>query len=259
MEKIKLQKNTLPCVIAIIITVGIQAFEKIIEIATDPGQATGLICAMFYTLCVAVVYYLITKGTSSFMGILAALLALKMMPPKMNYLTSVTPDGSMLYFIVSKVAVVLFAVLVYRFYREQEQPRAIKPLPILIIIVAVPFFNEISAFANNYLLYKTGSMVMPYLAQYACYAAAVLVTLAVAYASGKESMRFAAYFEFCALGINTVRQIGKIAYYGASGQHISKSYFLWIVVLVALAVIAFVMLKRSEKAKPAEEPVAEAE
>ncbi|MBR0412120.1 MAG: hypothetical protein IJI47_00940 [Eubacterium sp.] len=249
MENLKLNKNRSLCLAAIIITVACQAIEKILEVAVHPGQTIGLICAMLYTLCVAVVYYIITKGTSSFMGILAALIAFKMMPPPITYLTRVSPDGAMLYFIVQKVALILFAVLVYKFYREQETPRAIKPLPILVIVLAVPFFNEISSFTSSYLQFKTGSVIPSYLAQYACYAAAVLITLAIAYTSGRESMRFAAYFEFCALGINTCRQLGKLGYYIATEHQLSKSTALWIVVLVGLAVVNFIMLNKSKKAE----------
>ena len=247
MAKIKLDKSQTPFLVAIIITVAAQAFEKIFEVAVDVNQFTGLICAMVYTLLVAVVYYIISKGTGTLMGILSAMLALKMMPPKMGYLASVSADGAMLYFLVGKVAVVLFAVLVYKFYREQETPHPIKGLTLLAILLAVPFFNEIASFTGNYLLYKTGSMLLPYFAQYACYAAAVLITFAIAYVSSKDSMRFAACFEFCALGINILRQIGKIGYLAVSHQHISKSIYGWIVVLAALIAIGAFMLAKSKK------------
>ncbi len=247
MGKLRLDKSQTPFLVAIIITVAAQAFEKIIEVAVDVNQFTGLVCAMVYTLLVAVVYYIISKGTGTLMGILSAMLALKMMPPKMGYLTNVSVDGAMLYFLVSKVAVVLFAVLVYKFYREQETPHPIKGMPILVVLFAVPFFNEIASFASSYLLGKTGSMLLPYFAQYACYAAAVLITFAIAFISSKDSMRFVAYFEFCALGINTLRQIGKIGYLAISHQHISKSIYGWIVVLVVLAAVGAFMLAKSKK------------
>lgn len=247
MEKVKADKNKTLCVAAIVITVAAQAFEKIFSVATQPSQAKGLLSAMIYTVVVAVVYYLISKATSSFMGLLASLIAFKMAPPNINYLTTVSVDGAMLYFIVQKAAMVLFAVLVYKFYREQQKPRAIKPLPLLVIAVAVPFFNEIANYTCSYLYYKTGSMMMPYFAQYACYAAAVIITLVIAYISGKESMRFAAYFEFCALSINTCRQLGKIGYFAVTNQHISKSLYVWIVVLAGLMVVTAYLLNKSKK------------
>ena len=115
------------------------------------------------------------------------------------------------------------------------------------VLFAVPFFNEIASFASSYLLGKTGSMLLPYFAQYACYAAAVLITFAIAFISSKNSMRFVAYFEFCALGINTLRQIGKIGYLAISHQHISKSIYGWIVVLVVLAAVGAVMPAKRKK------------
>ena len=253
MAKIKMDKNKALCLASIIIIVFAQALEKILGVTITPSQTSGLICAMFYTLLVAVVYFLISKTTSSLMGILAALLAMKMMPPNIVYLADYTTDGTMLYFIVQKFSVLLFAVLVYKFYAEQEKPRAIKPLPILMLFLAIPFSNQISNFACSYFLVKTGSMLIPYLTQYACYAAAVIVILVVSYKCGKESFRFTAYFEFIALGINTFRQLGKLAYLIVSGQHVSKSIYGWIILFVAFIVVYAVMLKKSNQQALVEE------
>ena len=247
MDKLKMNKNQSLCVLSIAIVVFAQALEKILEVVITPGQFVGVICAMFYTLLVALVYFIISKGSSSFMGILAALLALKMLPPKITYLSQYSPDGAMLYYIVQKAAVVIFALLVYKFYREQEEPRQIKPLVLVALIGAVPFFNEISSYTASYLLFKTGTMVLPYFAQYACYAAAALLILGVAFYCGKESMRFAAYFQFIAFSINIFRMLGKTAYFIIAGQHVSKSIYGWIVLFAALIVIYAIAFKRNKK------------
>ena len=247
MDKIKISKNQSLCVLAIAIVVFAQALEKILEVVITPGQFVGVMCAMLYTVLVALVYFIISKGSSSFMGILAALLALKMLPPKITYLSQYSPDGAMLYFVVQKAAVLIFALLVYKFYREQEQPRQIKPLVLVALIGAVPFFNEISAYTSSYLLYKTGSMILPYFSQYACYAAAALMILGVAFYCGKESMRFAAYFQFIAFSINIFRMLGKIAYLAIAGQYISKSIYGWILVFAGLMVIYVIAFKRNKK------------
>ena len=245
MAKTKLSKSQLLCTVAIVITVAAQALEKILEVAIQPSQISALVCAMVYTIAVACVYFLISKSTNTFWGLLASLLAFKMMPPKINYILNVTVDGGMLYFIVQKVAILLFLVLAYRFYRAQEKQHCVNIIPVFILAAAVPFFNEISAFVDNYFLYKTGSMILPFLTNYACYTLAVVTALAVAFISGKESMKFAAFYEFCALGINMFRQIGKIGYFITTNQHVSKSFYGWIAVLAVLMVVTAVLLKKS--------------
>ena len=247
MDKMKLDRNKSICLGAVILIVLAQAAEKILEVSITPSQTAGIVCALVYTVVVAVVYFLVSRSTSSLMGILAALLALKMLPPNITYLSGIAPDESMVYFIVQKMTQILFAVLIYKFYCAQEKPRQIRALPILLLILAVPFANEISAFFGQYFLYKTGSMILPFLTQYACYALAALVILVVSYKCGKDSMRFAAYFEFVAFGINIFRQIGKLGYYMISDQHISKSLYGWIILFAALIVIYAVALAKSKK------------
>ena len=94
--------------------------------------------------------------------------------------------------------------------------------------------------------YKTGNMIAPYFTQYICYAAAILVILAVGYKCGKESFRFTAYFEFVALSINIFRQAGKIGYFIVSNQHISKSIYGWVVLFAGLMILTALMLKKSK-------------
>ncbi len=248
MEKMKLNKNQTLGIFAAVLIVLSQACEKILEVVITPSQTTALVCAMVYTIVVAVVFLIVTKLESPFLGIFASMLAVKMLPPNITYIASVTADGAMLYFILSKVVFVLFALLALRFYRVQKNDEEhIRAVPIIILFYAVPFFNQIEAFTSAYFMEKTGSMLLPFLTQYACYAAASIIILAVAFKCGKASMRFASYFEFCAFGINIFRQLGKICYFAATGQHISKSLFGWIIVLAGLIVINAIMLNKSKK------------
>ncbi len=247
MKNVKVGTNETLCVLSVILIVVAQAAEKIIEVAAAPGKTLALCCALIYTVLVGAVYLFIKKGDSSFMGMFASLLALKMLPPNINYFASVSPDGAMTYFVLQKASVVIFAVLLYKFYREQPQPRSIKPLTLVALVGAVPFFNTISATTTSFLLYKTGSMMLPYFAEYACYAAAALVILGIAYKSGYASMRFAAYFEFAAFGINIVRRAGKIGYFLMSNQHVSKSIYGWIVLYLVLAAVFAFALSKSKK------------
>ena len=251
MEKLKPNKSQTMCVFAIALVVFAQALEKILEVAITPSKDLGIIFAMLYTVITAVVFVIVSRSQSSFTGMLAAIFALKMLPPKITYLAAVDVDATMLYYIVQKMSVVLFAVLIYKMYKMQEEPRQIKPLPVLVLILSVPFFNEISVFFQKYLLFKSGTMLYSFFAEYICYAVAVMLILAVAYGTGGKTLKFVTYFQVTALCINILRTLGKVGYFAVSHQHISKSLYGWIIVYAALIVVFLVsnkMLKSKSEA-----------
>lgn len=246
MEKIKISKDKSLCLISIAIITVSFAIEKIIEWNMFPGREFSLILAFIFTLLLAVVVYIISKSRSPFYALLAALIGYKMMPPPISSMQYTTAQGDMLYFIVQKVAIILFVILIFKFYNLQEKPRSIKPLAILAIMFAVPFFMEIAGKLSAYLYNETGSMLYSYFSQFLCYIIASVLILIVAFNSNYDSMRFAAYFEFVALGINILRKAGAIAVNIIAGSHVSKSYYCWIAIY-AVMIIAFYFAKRKKK------------
>ena len=244
-------KENIMCAIATIIIVASYAAQRILEIVITPDKKMALIISIVYIVLLAIVFYLISLSRNPFFGILAALLGYKMMPPPVSYL-SATVDGQTLYFLVCKAAAVVFIVAIYKLYKQQPNPHEIRSLPLLTIMLSVPFFSEISQAVSTYLMYKTGSMLYCYFAQFALYAVAVLVVLAVAYQSGFSSLRFTAYFEFTALSINILRVASKICFFAISKEHISKSLYVWIAIYAGLIVLFIVATKIKEK-QPAKE------
>jgi len=244
MEKTKMTKDKQICLFSIALVILAQASEKILFAATPATEKLTVLLALIYTALTAIVFFLVQKTKEPFFGLLAALFGYKMLPPILSAINEFSLDAAFLYFIVKKAAAVLFVVLTYKFYQMQEKPRAIKAVPLLVIMLAVPFFNEIITAGGNYFMAKTGNMLYVYLLSYACYAASALVIFAVAYLSGRDSFRFAAYFEFAAFGVNAFRQIGKIAYFGVLHEHISKSFYGWLLVYAVLTVLFIVGLKK---------------
>lgn len=240
-------KENMMCALATAIIVATYAAQRILEVSVKADKSLALILAIVYTLLLAVVLLLISRSNNSYFGILAALIGYKMMPPPLNFLSQTTVDGATLYYLVGRGAAVIFILVVYKLYKMQEEPHEIRSLPILTILLSVPFFMEISTVVSRYLMYKTGNMLYCYFAQFALYAAAVLVILGVAYISGYTSLRFTAYFEFTALGINILRQVGKIGYFAIAGEHISKSYYVWIALFAALIICFIIATKVKEK------------
>ena len=117
----------------------------------------------------------------------------------------------------------------------------------MVILLSVPFFNEVSLGITKFVYFKTGDTLYCYFVQYALYTAAVAVILGVAYISGYSSLKFTTYFEYTALSINILRQLGKIGYLALNHEHISKSYYVWIALYIVLMICFAVAEKKKKK------------
>ena len=253
MDKRLFSKENIMCALATLIIVLSNSAEKIIEVTLAPSKSLALILAIVYTCLLLVSFTLISKSNSSYFGILAALLGYKMMPPAINFIAGVTADGYTLYFLVGRMAAVIFVVTIYKLYKLQEEPHEVRSMPLLVIMLSIPFFNQITQVISRYLMYKTGNMLYCYFAQFALYIAAVLVVLGVAYQSGYSSLKFTAYYEYAALSINTLRMLGKIGYFAVKHEHISKSYYAWIAIFVALMIcFAVAVIQKKKQIQKAE-------
>ena len=247
MGKIEMNKDNKLNLAAVFIIVFSYAAERLIELFVPHSKPLGIILAMVYTVLLALVVYILSRTKEYAVGLLAAMLGYKMMPVSISFLHEYSVDALFLYNVVKYAAMIMFLVIIYRLYVRQPEPKDIKVPVILAILYCVPFFSEIARFLSSYFYMKTGSMLMPYFAGYACYAAATVIILIIAYYSGKTSFTYAAYFEFAALGINAVKYATKIGYRLINDWHISKSFYLWIVLYAVLAIATAVALKYNEK------------
>ncbi len=234
---------------AIFVIVFGYASERMAEIANFEktkafALAVGGIMSVLFVLSAVLIY----KSKNITFALLASVLGLKMMPPGVAMLSHESLWGSAAYFIVCKVAVVVYVLLAIRFYYLQRKPRAVKPLPILSLIFVIPFFNEIASASYDFFLAKTGSMLGGYLTDLACYAVACVVILIVAYKTNYASMHFVASFEFIALAINILKRFGAILANVPSGRHISRVYYLWIILYVVL-ILLFALADRKKRSE----------
>lgn len=248
MDKIKPNKSQIQCSIAMAIIVLGYAIERVISIIMDVDKTMALVMAMVYTVLLAVVFALVSRSKDYVSALLTSLIGYKMMPPEISELAKTTLDGAMLYYIVKKVAVIIFVLLILRAYELQDKPRMIKPVPILAIMVMVPFFTTIGEKVGSYLLIQTGNMLPYFFTQFIAYGIATLAILVIAYRNNYESMAFAAYFEYVALAINILRRATVVVYHLANGVHVSKSYYVWIVLYAGLIALAAIMKKSKAKA-----------
>lgn len=245
MKHNKITKENIYCIISAVIIIGCYATERMITLCLQPQREILLCEAILFSMLILVTYLLILRSKDSFYGILIAILGLRMMPAQITYLGEFSPPAQMLYYIVGKAAIVIFAFAIIKLYDAQGYPRKIKPLPILCLLVAVPFTNEIADTVCNFILpYCNGNMLYIYFTRYAIYSATLIITLWYASICNSISARLICEYTLIALCVNMARRICVIAVYLASGEHISRSYYCWVAIYVFFFVAFFIMRKR---------------
>lgn len=252
MKKNKLTKDEKISIFTICLIVISYGAERIIELFVPQGKTLGIVMAMVCTVFLALTIYLLAKTKDPFSGLLTSLVAYKMMPVSISFLSDVSKGAGTLYFSLSKVANLIFLYFIYRFYRDQKKEKKVNAFTLIAIVACVPLSFEISNRLTGYFLATTGSMMGGYISQYALYIAATLIIFIAAFNSGYESLRLATSYEFIALGVNILKTAAKIGYRALESTHISRSYFVWIAVYLALIFCFTVPLKlrsRSNKNK----------
>ncbi|MGN1328227.1 MAG: hypothetical protein ACI4V4_00840 [Eubacterium sp.] len=242
--KEKTDKGKLYCLISAIIIIGCYAVQKLTAIAFPISRSLAIVEAMVFSLFVAVVYFLVTKSNESFYGILISILGFRMMPPAVPSLKELSSGADIVYYIVTKVALIIFAFAIIKLFREQKYEQKIKALPILFLIVAVPFTNEIASTLSDFVNgYANGNKIYEYFIRFAFYSLTMLITLYYASKSNKINSKLLCDYTIIALLVNLARRISVIVIYSIQGFHISKSYFCWSAIYIFF-ISAFYILKR---------------
>ncbi len=236
------------CLISAAIIFGIYILQKLIHIVAQPSKQLVVAEALVFTALLAVVYFLVMKSNEPFYGILTAIFGIRMMPPDIAMIKELSPEADMLYFLVKKAAIVIFLLAIVRLYEQQKKPRLIKPIPIICTIAVVPFVSEIQSTLGAFLADKTGTMLYSYFSDFALYSAAMIVLLFVASRTSKQGAQLICDFQLVALVLNLGRRIAAIIintfiYH----NHISRSYYCWIVIYIFFFG-AFMYLKNKRKA-----------
>lgn len=236
------------CLTAIIITFVSYCAERGFEILVDSSRTTSLIAAIVFTVLFGVMFFITSRIEDTFYGILAAVIGYKMMPPVVYPLFSTTAEGSVLFVIVKAVAIVLFAILIFKMFNKQSQQDSIQVLPILALMFVVPFFNELGDNLATGLQAIFITRLYSYGAEALCYLLASFVIWMIAYKSNYPSAKFVCYFQYLALALNICRRVAAIAVNIMAGTHISASYYCWIALYVVI-LVGFVVLQKKAKAK----------
>lgn len=243
--KEKMSKGKLYCLISAVIVFGAYIVQRTLNIAVEPSRTSVLVQAMVFSVLTAIVYFLISKSNEPFYGILTALFGIRMLPPEIPQLVQFSEGAGVVYFLVSKVALVIFAIAIIRLYRMQEKGNSITSLPIICAIVIVPFFNEISSVVSAYAANLAGgNMLYYYFTGFAVYTASLLCLLFVALRSNKMGARLICDFQLVALLMNAGRRACAIIIHIAQGNHISRSYYCYIAIYVIFFAAFYIVRKK---------------
>ena len=249
--KEKMTQGKIYCLISAVLIFGSYIVQRALKLVLVQNRSTVIIEAFVFSLLTAVVYFLVSKSREPFYGILMAIFGIRMLPPEISTLAEFSAEADLVYFIVKKFAVVIFAITIIKLYEQQEKPRQIKPIPIICAIIVVPFFNEIQSVVFNYLAgVSNGNLIYAYFSSFIIYSVAMLSLLFVATRCNSQGARLICDFQMLALLLNLGRRACAVIINLASSNHVSKSYYCWMLIY-AFFFVAFCYLRNRRKPQQA--------
>lgn len=250
MKNTVFSKSRILPLIALAIAVICYAGEKALKRLTPWSETSALIQAFVFTLAVAAVFLILLKSKEYYFSIIAGIFAFKILPPNIDMLTHYNLDAACIYYIVRKMALVLFLYAVYRLYISQNKAENhIRALPIAALLLVVPFVSGVSNELEYYALIKTESMMLPYALDAGFYIAAVCVLGIVCIVFKGKNAALICDFSIIGFIIGGARKLCSTIIILNAGQHLSKSYICWIA-FYAVLIAAFAVLRKRTAGSP---------
>lgn len=241
----KLSKSKIYCLISVAIIFGSYIIQKFLHVYFDITRNFALVEAIVFSALTFVVIFILSKSKETFYSILTAIFGFRMMPPIIKQLGALAPEANIVYILVQKFALIIFALAIYKFYKEQVKPRPINAFPILCTMTVVPFFTEIQDQLTPYIAKATeGNMLYIYFSGFALYTIALIILLFVAVRSNPISARIVIDYELVALLLNICRRGAVVVILLSQNQHVSKSYYCWMAISAFFFVIFAVLRKK---------------
>lgn len=251
--KEKLSGGRLYCLISAVLLFGSYVCERSLPFIVAPSRQVWLIEALVFSLLTLVIYLLVVSSRDPYYGILMAAFGYRMMPPDIWYqVNAVSRSAGVVYFIVQKMAIVIFIFAIIKLFRLQEKNKCVTPLAVLAILFVVPFCNTVLPTVSTYLADFTGTMLYSYFAGFVLYIIAMLVLLFIGNQSTRYSGMMISDFQIVALVLNIARKGAAIVINLVNGTHLSRSYYVW-VLIYAIFLVAFACLKKKRAKEPIEE------
>lgn len=241
MKNTENKTGKLYCLISVLLIIGSYAYK-------GQSSRTLVLCeAIVFTVVAAAVYFLAIKSNDVFFGILTAVLGFRMLPPEIPALADFSAAGELVYYIVGRFSIVLFAIVIIKLYTAQDEPRQIKPVPILLLLFGVPFTMEAAGKVSEFAyLHIASTMLYPYFISFTAYAAILLFTLWYASRSDHLNAMLITDYTIVALFVNMARRLAAIFVCAVHSEHISKSYFCWVAIYIFF-IAMFSLLRRKKQ------------
>lgn len=243
-KKLSFTKNQWLSLISLGIVFVCYVGEKALKRLAPWSEKSALIQAFVFTLAVAAVFLILAKAKETYFGMIAGIFAFKIMPPDLEMLRYYNLDASCVYFIVRKMALVIFLYIIYRLYVSQnKQEKHIRALPIAALLIVVPFVTDVSNDLEQYAYIKTGSMMLPYALDAGLYIAAVCVLGIVCLMFKGKNAALVCDFSIIGFVVGGARKLCSTIILLNAGMHLSKSYICWIAIYAVL-IAAFAVLRK---------------
>lgn len=250
--KDKMTKGKLYCIISAVLIFGAYILQRILNMTLQQTKTIAIAEALAFSILTAVLYFLLSRSDEPFYGILMAIFGIRMLPPDIMSLADLSSGADVLYFIVDRFSFVIFALSIIKLYREQKTDRFISPIPIISTIVVVPLFYEVGSALSNYFAdISRGNMIYSYLTMFAVYSAAMISLLFIATRCSKMGARLICDFQLAALLLNAVRRVCAVIINLAQGNHISRSYYCWILIYVFFFIAFYIIRNRTKETSKA--------
>ncbi len=244
MKKLRFSKDQLMSLLALGVILVCYAGEKALKRLTVWGETSALIQAFVFTLAVAAVFLILLKAKDAYFGLIAGIFAFKILPPNIDMLRATNLDAACVYFIVRKMALVLFLYVIYKLYVSQnKQEDHIRAMPIAALLLVIPFVSGVSNELEQYALLKTGSMMLPYALDAGSYIAACAVLALVCLVFKGKNAALICDFSIIGFVIGGARKLCSLIIISSSGQHLSKSYICWVAIYLVL-IVAFAVVRK---------------
>lgn len=245
MKKLNFTKDQWLSLFSLAIVIICYAGEKALKRLTPWSETSALIQAFVFTVAVAAVYLILVKAKDAYFGMIAGIFAFKLLPPDIEMLRYYNLDASCVYFIVRKMALVLFLYIIYRFYliSKKEQKTPVRALPVAALLIVTPFITGVSNDLEQYAYIKTGSMMLPYALDAGLYVAAMCVLGVMCVMFKGKNAALICDFSIIGFVIGGARKLCSTIILLSAGMHLSKSYICWIAIYAVL-IAAFALLRK---------------
>ena len=110
--KEKMTQGKIYCLISAVLIFGSYIVQRALKLVLVQDRSTVIIEAFVFSLLTAVVYFLVSKSREPFYGVLMAIFGIRMLPPEISTLAEFSAEADLVYFIVKKFAVVIFAITI---------------------------------------------------------------------------------------------------------------------------------------------------